>query len=277
MKRPGLKKASKRQTLHQKHKIAKKVREHNRQQRKLQKQGKPLNAGSKYTKRTRDPGIPNNTPFSDEILKEAQQYKENQEKLKEEMREKQRKWQQLQFKRKQQGFSSVEEMLAKAEADKASHEKKEREKMVEADQTSENAANKKEGSNFWRQVNSVINDADVILHILDARDPEATRCKAIEKAVNSRDDKKLVLVLNKIDLIPAEAAKAWLKFYRRTFGPCIGAWGGFFGRLLSRKTQLLSSSTDPPKPCSVSRFEPHRKNKNPISHRKTQRVKLAKR
>ena len=56
---------------------------------------------------------------------------------------------------------------------------------------------------------------------MDARDPEGTRCKKIEQAVQNRGDKKLVLVLNKIDLIPEQAAKAWLKFYRRSVGPCL--------------------------------------------------------
>ena len=227
MRRPGLKSKSARQTLHQKHKIDRKIKEHNRKQRKALKKGEKLNKGSRFTKRTRDPGIPNNCPFRDEILKEAQAFKEKQEKEKEEMKDKQRKWQQLQFKRKQQGFSSVEEMLEKAEKDKQKHEQKEREKIENLESGSDRinsdlAKGKRESQNFWRQVNQVINEADVILHILDARDPEGTRCKQIEKAVSLRDDKKLVLVLNKIDLVPLEAAKAWLSYYRRTMGPTIG-------------------------------------------------------
>ena len=83
------------------------------------------------------------------------------------------------------------------------------------------AKGKRESQNFWRQVNSVVNDADVILHILDSRDPEGTRCKNLERLVASTPGKKLVLVLNKIDLIPVESAKAWLKYYRKVIGPCL--------------------------------------------------------
>jgi len=228
MRRPGIKNKSARQTLHQKHKIERKVREHNRKQRKALKKGQALNKGSRFSKRTRDPGIPASCPFRDEVLKEAQAFKEKQEIEKAEMAKKQQKWQQLQFKRKQMGFSSVDAMLEKAEADRIKHEKKEREKIEDLEAAANSsqcsaadlAKGKRESQNFWRQVNKVINEADIILHIMDARDPEGTRCKQIEKAVKNAD-KKLVLVLNKIDLIPLEAAKAWLKFYRRTMGPCI--------------------------------------------------------
>ena len=118
MKRPGLKKASKRQTLHQKHKITKKVAEHNRKQRKALKKGEALNKGSRFTKRTRDPGIPVNCPFRDEILKEAEAAKIAKEEEKEAMKERNKKWQALQQKRKNLGFSSVEEMLENAQKEK---------------------------------------------------------------------------------------------------------------------------------------------------------------
>jgi len=117
-------------------------------------------------------------------------------------------------------------MLEAAEAKKAAHEQKEREKIEDnvgrgGSDVSTLTKGNRESQNFWRQVNSVIDEADIILHVLDARDPEGTRCKKIEQAVMNRGDKKLVLILNKIDLIPESAAKAWLKFYRRSVGPCL--------------------------------------------------------
>jgi len=226
MKRPGLKSGSKRHTLHHQYKVKKKVLEHNRKQRKLAKNGKPLAPGSRFTNRTRDPGIPTDCPFRDEILAEAQKYKAHKEVEAVEKKEMQRRWQKLSNQRKTQGFSSVEEMLEAAEAKKLAFEEKERETVDESvgrggtDNGTLTKGNR-ESQNFWRQVNSVIDEADIILHVLDARDPEGTRCKKIEQAVLNRGDKKLVLILNKIDLIPESAAKAWLKFYRRSVGPCL--------------------------------------------------------
>ena len=61
----------------------------------------------------------------------------------------------------------------------------------------------------------VVEAADVVLQVLDARDPLGSRCRQVEEAVlNSGTDKKLVLILNKIDLVPKENIMAWLKHLR---------------------------------------------------------------
>lgn len=54
---------------------------------------------------------------------------------------------------------------------------------------------------FWKVINKVIEESDVILEILDARYPEKTRNLEIENKVK-RAGKKLVYVLNKCDLAP---------------------------------------------------------------------------
>ncbi|SPN96911.1 related to nuclear GTPase [Cephalotrichum gorgonifer] len=65
----------------------------------------------------------------------------------------------------------------------------------------------------------VIDRADVVLYVLDARDPEGTRSREIERAVMSAASggKRLILLLNKIDLVPADVLKAWLAHLRRSF------------------------------------------------------------
>ncbi|KAI0599434.1 P-loop containing nucleoside triphosphate hydrolase protein [Biscogniauxia sp. FL1348] len=65
----------------------------------------------------------------------------------------------------------------------------------------------------------VIEQADVVLYVLDARDPEGTRSREVERMVMAAASggKRLVLVLNKIDLIPPNVLKAWLVYLRRYF------------------------------------------------------------
>merc|ERR1712235_200630 len=67
MKRPGLKKASKRVSCSKRYKIAKNVREHNR---KLKRAAKKKGIGKRKKK---DPGVPNSAPFKEEVLREAEQ------------------------------------------------------------------------------------------------------------------------------------------------------------------------------------------------------------
>jgi hypothetical protein len=53
----------------------------------------------------------------------------------------------------------------------------------------------------------VIDSSDVILHVLDARDPLGTRCRHVEKYLAAEaPHKHLVFVLNKIDLVPSKTA-----------------------------------------------------------------------
>ena len=58
----------------------------------------------------------------------------------------------------------------------------------------------------------VVASTDVVLEVLDARDPEACRSQEIEQKVLSFGDKKLVLVLNKVDLVPQQVAVAWYNY-----------------------------------------------------------------
>lgn len=64
---------------------------------------------------------------------------------------------------------------------------------------------------------SVVEAADVILYVLDARDPESTRSKRVEQAVLQNPGKRLILILNKVDLIPTEALTQWLNFLKSSF------------------------------------------------------------
>ncbi|EMP26337.1 Guanine nucleotide-binding protein-like 3-like protein, partial [Chelonia mydas] len=75
----------------------------------------------------------------------------------------------------------------------------------------------KEGSRraYYREFRKVIQAADVVLEVLDARDPQGCRCPQVEEAVlQAGGNKKLVLVLNKIYLVSKEVVAGWLKYLR---------------------------------------------------------------
>ena len=57
---------------------------------------------------------------------------------------------------------------------------------------------------FYREFARVVESSDVILHVLDARDPLGCRCVDVERYIVKRNpDKKIVLMLNKIGQIPS--------------------------------------------------------------------------
>jgi nuclear GTP-binding protein len=72
---------------------------------------------------------------------------------------------------------------------------------------------------FDKIFKEVVDAADVVLYVLDARDPEGTRSREIERSIMAADGgkKRLILILNKIDLIPASVLKVWLVHLRRYF------------------------------------------------------------
>lgn len=62
-----------------------------------------------------------------------------------------------------------------------------------------------------KSLRKVLEASDVLIEVLDARDPVGTRCRAVERELKSLDGgrKKLVLVLNKIGkLVNALLARA---------------------------------------------------------------------
>jgi nuclear GTP-binding protein len=61
----------------------------------------------------------------------------------------------------------------------------------------------REKKKYMRELKKVIEASDIILEILDARDPQGCRNKEIEALIQSMPgEKKIILVVNKIDLVP---------------------------------------------------------------------------
>jgi nuclear GTP-binding protein len=57
----------------------------------------------------------------------------------------------------------------------------------------------------------VIDSSDVIIEVLDARDPMGTRCKQLEREVKkNHPHKHIILLYNKCDLVPTWVTKRWV-------------------------------------------------------------------
>lgn len=57
--------------------------------------------------------------------------------------------------------------------------------------------------------------SDVILEVLDIRDPLATRSVEVDKFLQLYPDKKRIFLLNKIDLVPKLVVSDWVDYFSK--------------------------------------------------------------
>ncbi|CAL4148106.1 unnamed protein product, partial [Meganyctiphanes norvegica] len=64
---------------------------------------------------------------------------------------------------------------------------------------------------IWNELYKVIDSSDVVIQVLDARDPMGTRSRLIEKYMRVEcPHKHLIFVLNKVDLVPVWVTQKWV-------------------------------------------------------------------
>ncbi|XP_008703364.1 large subunit GTPase 1 homolog [Ursus maritimus] len=69
---------------------------------------------------------------------------------------------------------------------------------------------------FWRQLWRVIERSDIVVQIVDARNPLLFRCEDLECYVKEIDDnKENVILINKADLLTAEQRSAWATYFEK--------------------------------------------------------------
>ncbi len=61
----------------------------------------------------------------------------------------------------------------------------------------------------WRLLARTVNKADMVVEVLDIRDPVSTHSMKLEEMVTALG-KRLIIVLNKSDLVPREVAEDWV-------------------------------------------------------------------
>lgn len=192
-------KQSKRVSARMRYKIQKKVKDHNR---KIKKEAKKNPKKGKK----KDPGVPNLAPFKEKIIEEAQAEKQRITELREKKRE--------EFKAERRAKDNVSSSNSLNELVSAVQTKnQDYDNMAKANDSTDTSA-----KTFYKEFRKVVESADVVIEVLDARDPLGCRSAELEQTVLAAGaSKRLVLLLNKADLVPRENLTAWVKYLRGEF------------------------------------------------------------
>jgi len=112
--------------------------------------------------------------------------------------------------------NSLEEMVKKAEtAGDSYNDSNDKDRVTEEPDTKDRAREyifaAGKSKRIWNELYKVIDSSDVLLQVLDARDPLGTRSSYIEQYLKKdKAHKHLVFVLNKVDLVPTWVTQKWV-------------------------------------------------------------------
>lgn len=109
-----------------------------------------------------------------------------------------------QRKKPREAVSSLESLANSVkEAEESFNNREEEEEAEYSTVAKDSVFSKGQSRRIWSELHKVVDSSDVVIHVLDARDPLGTRCRAIEQYL-AKDcpHKHLIFVLNKCDLVP---------------------------------------------------------------------------
>ncbi|GAA6000849.1 hypothetical protein JCM10207_004689 [Rhodosporidiobolus poonsookiae] len=233
------KKTSKRTTTRMREKVKHKVSEAKKKQKKHAKKDVTWKSN-----KPKDIGIPNSFPYKDQLLAEAQAEKARLEEEKLARREALKAGTSA-------TLASTAALAAALAADSAANE----DMLLDEDAASDDERQFQDASLklHAKSLRKVLEMSDVVVEVLDARDPVGTRCRAVERELKQLDGgrKKLVLVLNKIDLVPPAVVQSWLE-HLRLQAPTIP----FKSSTQQQRNHLSASSAATPQSASGSSTKP---------------------
>lgn len=191
----------------------------------------------------KDPGVPSSFPYKEQILEELEVSRQAEKEHKEKLR--------LQRQQQREAALAAGNTDTDAGMDEDDDEEETGNNMAALLESAQNAAKDYEGGDganddemvdseddveyelsdteidksdvdksrraYDKIFKAVVDASDVVLYVLDARDPELTRSRTVEQAVLQNGGKRLILVLNKVDLIPTPVLTKWLDFLKSSF------------------------------------------------------------
>ena len=165
----------------------------------------------------KDPGVPNLSVIKNEMISELKRKKPTADKARQ---------LQMLIKKNPQSF---EEYINQANSSNLSF----------TDMQPDNKTNEVDSSrkSYFKDLLKVIESADIILEVVDARDPLGFKSQELENKVLSYGTKKIILILNKIDLVPGQVLEAWQKYFSNSL-PCVL----FRSNIQEQRSNLSSAS-----------------------------------